>query len=87
MYVLGYINYTENLLNDILNSDMDNIPKSVNIFKIKLELFLYCYNKLNFSYVKFKESISAVLNRYDYLINNDNLNIFIDSIEDIIEKK
>ena len=87
MYVLGYINYTENLLNDILNSDMDNIPKSVNIFKIKIELFLYCYNKLNFSYVKCKESVSAVLNRYDYLINNDNLNIFIDSIEDITEKK
>ena len=54
IYNMGYISYLNRNLVHILNSNILDIPKEVNLAKIRFELFIYSISKLDLSYDKSK---------------------------------
>ena len=65
---MGYISYLNRHLVHILKSNILDIPKEVNLAKIKFELFIYSISKLNLSYDKSKLiSNNIVENSIDFI--------------------
>ena len=80
IYSLGYINYIEKLIEEVIEYPLDKFPKEINLLKIKLELFLYCYNKLNINYNRSREIVSKTIQKNkDFLDNIDNIDEFFDA--------
>lgn len=75
VYKLGFNNYLEAELEKLSQIDLLDLPREVNILKIKLELFVYCYTSIN------NYNIAASLS--DTILNN-NIHI-VDDMCDINE--
>ena len=74
IYNLGFKNYLQKSIENIVNTDFLDIPREINLLKINLELLLYCSNKLKYDYNKSKNIV--------HLVMKNNLNL-IDQLEDI----
>lgn len=87
IYYLGYLNYIDNESNNILNMNLDNLPKQVNISKIKCELFLYSINTLSNDYHTAKSNTEYVIENKILIVDSyEDINNFFDYNQSISDK-
>jgi len=87
IYQLGHISYINRKIHNILNYNILDIPKEVNLLKIEFELFIYSICKLKYNYKKSKQlSNTTILNNMDLIYQYEDIDDFLDC-DTIIQDK
>ena len=78
MDTLGFRERVESELDKLVDTDLEDLPREVNLLKVRLELFLYVYNIKN--NIKIAESLStSILEKHIHIIDESyDINEFFD---------
>lgn len=87
LFCLGFTDYITNEVSLLLNYDILDLPREVNILKLKLELIFYSYNKTeNFSKsIQVTEQILSA--NIGYIDETEDINEFFDYQQTIHDKE
>jgi hypothetical protein len=78
IYHLGIRDYIEIQLTKLASYDIHDLPREVNLLKIKLELFYYSYELINNEIESIKLSELIISNHLDIIDELDDINDFFD---------
>ena len=77
IYELGFLSYINRNISDILDYNILDIAKEINLLKIQFELFLYCMCKLKYSYKDSKKySREIIKNNIDMIYEYEDIDDF-----------
>lgn len=76
--ILGYRSFIESELDKIVSVDMLDLPREVNLLKIRLELFLYIHNSTNSFKLSLNLSKEILENHMNIIDDEHEINEFFD---------
>ena len=84
---IGESDYIREELYKLLEYDILDIPREVNLLKIKLELFLYSYNHTNNSEISKKNAEKTIEDNIEQIDESYDINEFFDWQQNINDKE